>query len=134
MIEAMKNGQDAMDALLDYLVVHQRCTQDDDGNVTWQGKRKTEQDKPAGWIVPIATGFHGITELGEAKNQRDPETPHLFAESIVTLGEFKMPYRINSLNEIMWHYATEAENNLYLCQQTHSLQKTTPADDWSDLY
>ncbi|NRB23694.1 type I-F CRISPR-associated protein Csy2 [Shewanella sp.] len=134
MIAAMESGQDAMDALLDYLVVHQSCTQDDDGNVTWQAKRKTYQENPAGWIVPIATGFHGITALGEAKNQRDPETPHRFAESIVTLGEFKMPYRINSLNEIMWHYAIEPENNLYLCQQTHSLQKPTSADDWSDFY
>lgn len=75
MTEAMKSGQDAMDALLDYVVVHQSCAQDDEGNVTWQAKRKAQQDKPAGWIVPIATGFYGITELGKAKNQRDPETP-----------------------------------------------------------
>ncbi|MCL1047539.1 type I-F CRISPR-associated protein Csy2 [Shewanella electrodiphila] len=134
MIAAMDDGQDAMDALLDYLVIHQSCTKDDEGNVTWQAKRKTYQDKPAGWIVPIATGFHGITELGEAKNQRDPETPHRFAESMVTLGEFKMPYRIHSLNEIMWHYAVVPESNLYLCQQTHTQQKLASTDDWSDFY
>lgn len=52
----------------------------------------------------------------------------------MTLGEFKMPYRINSLNEIMWHYAIEPENNLYLCQQTHTQQESTSADDWSDFY
>ncbi len=112
MLEAMKGGQDAMDALLDYLVVHHTCEQDDDGNVTWISKRKT-----AGWIVPIATGFHGLTKLGEAKNQRDENTPHRFAESIVTLGEFKMPHRIQSLNEIFWRYHVEQEGNLYLCQQ-----------------
>jgi CRISPR-associated protein Csy2 len=112
MLEAMKDGQDAMDALLDYLVIHHSCEQDDDGNVTWISKRKT-----AGWIVPIATGFHGLTELGEAKNQRDENTPHRFAESIVTLGEFKMPHRIQSLNEIFWRYHVEQESNLYLCQQ-----------------
>jgi len=112
MLEAMKEGLDAMDALLDYLVVHHSCEQDSADNVTWTSMRKT-----AGWIVPIATGFHGLTELGEAKNQRDEKTPHRFAESMVTLGEFKMPHRIQSLNEILWRYHVETESNLYLCQQ-----------------
>ena len=112
MQDAMAQGQDAMDALLDYLAIHHSCEQDDDGKVTWTSKRKT-----TGWIVPIATGFHGITELGEAKNQRDPESPHRFAESVVTLGEFKMPHKIRSINEILWQYQVETENNLYLCQQ-----------------
>jgi len=111
MIEAMEQGRDAIDALLDYLAVHHSCEQDDTGNVTWTSQRKT-----SGWIVPIATGFHGITELGKAKNQRDPDSSHRFAESVVTLGEFRMPHRINSLDEILWAYHTE--NNLYLCQQT----------------
>jgi CRISPR-associated protein Csy2 len=124
MVEAMAEGQDAMDALLDHLVVHHSCEQDEDHNVTWSGQRKTP-----GWIVPIATGFHGITQLGQAKNQRDPETPHRFAESIVTLGEFKMPHRIKSLHEILWHYAVEPENSLYLCQ---SIQKSS--DDLSELF
>ena len=65
--------------------------------------------------MPIATGFHGISELGEAKNQRDPDTPHRFAESIVTLGEFKMPHRIKSIEDILWRYYQEED--LYLCQQ-----------------
>ncbi|NOQ13675.1 MAG: type I-F CRISPR-associated protein Csy2 [Methyloprofundus sp.] len=114
MQEAMQQGQDAIEALLDYLVIHHSCTQDDNGNISWASKRKT-----AGWIVPIATGFHRITDLGQAKNQRDPDTPHCFAESIVTLGEFKMPHRIKSINEILWQYQVEAENKLYLCQQVN---------------
>ena len=112
MIEAMEQGQDAIDALLYYLAVHHSCEQDDAGKVTWTSQRKT-----SGWIVPIATGFHGITELGQAKNQRDPDTPHRFAESVVTLGEFRMPHRIHSLDEILWRYHTDLEKNLYLCQQ-----------------
>lgn len=110
---AMQQGQDALDALLEYLSIHHSCEQDEEGNITWTSQRKT-----AGWIVPIATGFHGITELGDAKNQRDPDTPHRFAESVVTLGEFKMPHRIHSLNEVFWRYRIESENNLYLCEQT----------------
>lgn len=113
MIEAMEQGRDAIDALLDYLVVHHHCEKDDDGNVTWTSHRKT-----SGWIVPIATGFHGITELGKAENQRDPDAPHRFAESVVTLGEFRMPHSIHSIDEILWCYHTDLERNLYLCQQT----------------
>ena len=112
MIEAMESGKDAIDALLEYLAVHHSCAQDDTGKVTWSGKRKT-----GGWIVPIATGFHGITDLGQAKNQRDPDMPHRFAESVVTLGEFKMPHQINSLDEILWCYNADEKKNLYLCQQ-----------------
>ena len=112
MTEAMEQGRDTIDAMLDYLAVHNLCEQDDAGNVTW-----TIQRKISGWIVPIATGFHGITELGQAKNQRDPDIPHRFAESVVTLGEFRMPHRINSLDEILWRYYTDFEKNLYLCRQ-----------------
>ncbi len=114
MQEAMENGQDTLDALLDYIAVHHSCEKNEKGDVTWLSERKT-----AGWIVPIATGFQGITELGEAKNQRDPDTPHRFAESVVTLGEFVMPIssRVHSLDTILWQYKVEEENNLYLCQQ-----------------
>ena len=112
MIEAMESGQDAMDALLDYLAIHHVCEKDDNGNVTWTSQRKT-----SGWIVPIATGFHGITELGYARNQRDPDVKHRFAESVVTLGEFRMPHRISSLDEILWSYHADMERNLYHCQQ-----------------
>lgn len=111
MQEAMEQGQDAIDALLDYLAIHHNCEQDDEGNVSWTSYRKTK-----GWIVPIATGFHGISELGTAKNQRDPDTPHRFAESVLTLGEFKMPHSIKSINEILWQYHVEEEQNLYLCE------------------
>jgi len=111
---AMAQGRDAIDALLDYLKVMHRSEQDADGNVHWNSKREIP-----GWIVPVATGFHGITELGQAQNQRDPDSPHRFAESVVTLGEFVMPYRINDLDDILWHYHTDLENNLYLCQQNN---------------
>lgn len=122
MCEAMTSdingeGFDAIDALIDYLAIHHTCELDQNKQPVWSGKRKT-----AGWIVPIATGFHGISELGQAKNQRDPNTPHRFAESVITLGEFKMPHQINSINDILWQYHVEPANNLYLCQQHTSNQ------------
>lgn len=121
MIEAMKNqgdNIDAIDALLDYLTVQHRSEADEAGQTEWTAKRKI-----AGWIVPIATGFHGISDLGKAENQRDPDTPHRFAESLVTLGEFVMPYRIKRLDDLLWHSRYDAKNNLYLIEQNHRKEK-----------
>ena len=121
MIEAMENGADAMDALLDYVSIHNSCEEhgDEDDNekkVIWTKKRKA-----TGWIVPIAIGFQGISELEKAKNQRDENTPHRFAESVVTLGEFKMPYNIESIDEILWRYSYDEEKSLYLCEQKNNI-------------
>ena len=110
-IEAMSKGLDAMDALLDYLLIHNRCERKDE-KVLWQREKREK-----GWIVPISIGFQGLSELGKAKNQRDENTPHRFAESVVTLGEFKMPYKIESVDEILWRYSYDEENSLYLCEQ-----------------
>ncbi len=131
-LDAMEQGQDAIDALLDHLVIHHQCHKevDEQGEekVTWTSNRKTK-----GWLIPIATGFHGLTELGEAKNQRDAQTPHRFAESVVTLGEFKMPHNINNLDEILWRYHADQTSNLYLCKQQD--KSSNKAEDvLADLY
>jgi CRISPR-associated protein Csy2 len=117
MIEAMINGQSTIDALLDYLTIQHRCIENEDGGVEWTRKRKIN-----GWIVPIATGFHGISDLGKAENARDMTTPHRFAESVVTLGEFKMPHRVKKLDEVLWQYSADLENNLYLCKNNITSQ------------
>ena len=65
-------------------------------------------------------GFQGISELGHAKNQRDVNTLHRFAESVLTLGEFVMPYRIESIDQLLWQYHVDLENNLYLCQNQNT--------------
>ena len=121
MIEAMKTETDAIDALIDYLAIHNQCEIkiDDDQNekILWSSQRKSINGRPSGWLVPIATGFHGVSDISEAKNQRDPDIAHRFAESIVTLGEFKMPHRFTSIDQILWRYNADLENDLYLCEQ-----------------
>lgn len=112
MKQSMEDGQDAIDALLDHIKVTHECIIDDNETVIWKSTRKEK-----GWIIPIATGFHGISEAGIAVQQRDPDTQHRFAESVVTLGEFVMPYRIDNIDNMLWHYYPDLENNLYLCQQ-----------------
>lgn len=132
MREAMTQGQDVIDAMLDYLAIHHTCTKEEnDGEerVLWQSQRKTTgPEGQRGWIVPIATGFHGISELGNVLNQRDPDTPHRFAESVVTLGEFKMTYRLNSPEDFLWRYQVEPEKNLYLCIQQTQESEITHSD------
>lgn len=108
-------GQDALDALLGYLTVNHTATEKD-GKVSWSSNRKTK-----GWLVPVAVGFQGISELGIAHNQRDNTTPHRFAESVLTLGEFVMPYRIKDIDSMLWHYQIpeahgDAPASLYLCK------------------
>ncbi len=101
---------DALSALLDYLKIKHRSAEENE-TVKWTMNRET-----SGWIVPIGVGFQGVSEIGFAKNQRDASTPHRFAESIVTLGEFVMPYRIDELDDMLWHYHVDLEKDLYLCQ------------------
>ncbi len=122
MIEAMQNENlDGMDALLAYLSINSHCqeqenTEDEKAKVEWKQSRKH-----SGWLVPIATGFQGISEPSTVENQRHTAYPHRFAETVVTLGEFIMPTRVDQLDNILWHYA-DVSNNLYLCQQNQPYQ------------
>lgn len=105
------DGGDALDRLLSYLKLNVTNTRPGDPQPVWQYSKKTP-----GWIVPIAVGYKALSPLGQVANQRDPTTPHCFGESIVTLGEFKMPYRFDSIDEIMWAYDTShIDEGLYLC-------------------
>ena len=106
-----EEGLDALYSLLSYLKINHRCTDKNEGEekAKWFASKKAQ-----GWLVPIAIGFQGISPLGFAMNQRDKNTPHRFAESVVTLGEFIMPYRINNLDDILWQY--HVDRDLYLCQ------------------
>ena len=115
-IESMKQGKDALDAVLDCLKVTHSSSVDENGKVIWTSKRNAQ-----GWLVPIAVGFQGISELGIAKNQRDADTPHRFAEAVLTLGEFIMPYRIEIIDQLLWQYHVDLENNLYLCQNSTTI-------------
>lgn len=116
---SMNEGKDAIDAMLDYVKTTTQVEVDENHKVTRSKARKKEE----GWIVPIAIGYQGISNLGQLKNTRDEKTPHRFAESVVTLGEFKMPYRFDSVDEMIWRYQEYQENNLYLCKNNYSIKQ-----------
>lgn len=123
LLAEMENGHDALDGILEAVKTENYCaaeppseknkdTNTEPKRLPWKQRRKHK-----GWIIPIATGFHGLTDIGTALNQRDPDTPHRFAEAIITLGEFKMPHKINNIDELLWQYHYDEENNLYTCIQ-----------------
>lgn len=112
MTASMAVGKDALSALLDHIKVTYRSSDDDNEKVIWSVPHKKER----GWIVPIAVGFQGISEICKAKNQRDENTAHRFAESVITLGEFKMPYRFQNIEDMMWSYSVDLEQDLYVCK------------------
>lgn len=122
---AMGQGLDALDALVSYLAVHHSCVQVDE-KVTWTSGRKEK-----GWLVPVAVGFQGISPLGQALNQRDPDVPHRFAEAVVTLGEFKMAHRINDLSNVLWRYQSDNIKDLYLCS---TVAAEEPADSLAGFF
>jgi CRISPR-associated protein Csy2 len=110
MKQAMDEGSDALTALHRYLAVQNRSMVDEAGKITWNRRREK-----SGWIVPIATGFHAISPIQSPQNARDSSTPHRFAESVVTLGEFVLVSRFQSLAELLWRY--DHKEDLYLCSQ-----------------
>ncbi len=73
--------------------------------------------KEQGWLVPISVGYQAISEpLRGVPQARDVETPHAFAEAVVTLGEFVMPNVLKNLEELLWKPIYEPESGLYLCR------------------
>ena len=81
------------------------------------GKEAPDMHKK-GWIVPIAVGFHGLTQPGEAARSRDPKTPHAFAESVLTLGEFKMLHHITNFADIFWKTEYDQDSAMYVCKSS----------------
>ena len=112
MIESMKQGNDALDALLEHIAVNAEPTINSD-KIEINRSRKER-----GWLVPISTGYAAVSSLDKAINQRDTDTPHCFAESMVTLGEFKMLHRFSNISSLLWHSIYDENNSTY-CYSQH---------------
>lgn len=91
-----------------------------------------------GWLVPIMTGYRTISKLydpGVVARTRDPSFPFCFVEAAYGIGEWLSPYRINDLQQAVWHY-TPPENGWYLCKQVASSSEAIldEMDDDMDQY
>lgn len=113
LLEEAENGEtDTLDTLLSFLTIHHEAEINEDNEVrAWTSKRRE-----AGWLIPLVVGFQGLTRLGRVKEQREANTWHRFVEPVITLGEFKMPFRFSSVEDLMWHYEYDEGNDLYICK------------------
>lgn len=104
----------ALDALLEFssLNFEPGSTDIEIDHADWTVRQKS------GWLVPIPVGYSAISDLyppDTVLNARDVNYPFCFVESIYSLGEWLSPHRINNIEEILWHYATDLETGLYRC-------------------
>jgi len=79
--------------------------------------------KPGGgWLVPIATGYRGISDLyepGQVVRSRDSTTPFRFVESVYSVGEWLSPHRVTNLKQLIWRYHAEPATGWYLCRNLY---------------
>lgn len=99
--------KNSLDSLLDYLKVF---VHEDKDHI------KNHFKIESGWLVPISVGYHGLTTPEKIINEcREPKFNHVFCESLVTLGEFKLPTTINNIDDFLWEYAHDSEKNYFYC-------------------
>lgn len=86
-----------------------------------------------GYLVPLMVGYQAIDRLyeaGEVANTRDPTVPFCFVEAIYGIGEWLSPHRIESLEEVLWHY--RHEEDYYLTTQKAYSRNENEFDDISE--
>ena len=104
--------RDTLDNLLGALQVEYTAEEPTDGKgISWQRKKVLAD----GWLVPIAVGFRDLSGEIKVEGQRSYDYEHHFVEPLVSVGEFVMPYRLESLQEMLWEYVYDAADGLYLC-------------------
>lgn len=113
---AHSDDADVLDSLLDVLKIRYQADNDTQGKVIWQ----REKVVPDGWLVPIAVGFRDLSGKMTVQGQRSYDYEHHFVEPLVTVGEFVMPYRCDSLQDILWEYQYDEQAGLYICQNNFS--------------
>lgn len=79
-----------------------------------------------GWLVPMATGYRGISDLyepGVVARSRDSTTPFRFVESVYSVGEWLSPHRVSKLEQLIWRYHAEPETGWYLCRNLYQTKR-----------
>ncbi|WP_122902224.1 type I-F CRISPR-associated protein Csy2 [Acinetobacter sp. B51(2017)] len=119
-LATQKNSPDLLDTLLDiqrfnFVSTAQEASVDQelvDG--VWTLRPRPEHLK--GWLVPIPIGYASLTDLqpqGKIKGLRHNDYPATFVETLISLGEWKSPHRIENIVEILWNYNIEPKNGVY---------------------
>lgn len=82
-----------------------------------------------GWLVPLPIGYAGLGELqppGSVANTRDGHTPFRFVESLISLGEWRGPHRLQCLEQLLWRYESVPDAGLYRSVNDFALHQPAP--------
>jgi CRISPR-associated protein Csy2 len=60
-------------------------------------------------------------------NTRDSTTPFRFVESLISLGEWRGPHRLDCLEQLLWRYESEPDAGLYRSVNDFALYQPPPA-------
>lgn len=120
----------ALDAWLDLSRINKRCVSSSsikaDNEAQAQLEWKTNRPAGSGWLVPIPIGYSALSELyapGEVNNARDPNVPFRFVESLYSIGEWRSPHRLSSLDELLWYATTDHQAGIYRCYNHNTVQQ-----------
>ncbi|MFV0478331.1 MAG: type I-F CRISPR-associated protein Csy2 [Parahaliea sp.] len=108
-----------------------------DGKAKW---KDPQRPRGSGWTVPIPVGYAALSPLhegGTVENARDSTTPLQFVESIYSLGEWRSPHRLTTLQDLLWHAEHNSEQGLYRCRSGYrspNTENNSKAVDDDDVY
>jgi len=114
-IQVENPSANSWDALLDFVKMHYAPPTAEEGkdtDIEWSKPTRTG----SGWLVPISIGYGAISELhaaGSVAGARDREVPFRFVESLLSLGEWRGPHRIKSIEDLVWRHCAEPDAGLY---------------------
>ena len=99
-LEEHRNGQPAIDALLDLCRL----------NSYFDGEKWAYRTTP-GWFVPTVVGYSALSELyepGTVKATRDETVPFRFCEALYGLGQWVSPHRFKDPEQMIWRRVPNA--------------------------
>lgn len=128
--EVRDSDPDLLDTLLDICRLNIKSTEqkpkDDDHEVKALWRIRQRASHLTGWLVPIPIGYAALTDVqraGSVAGSRDNQTPIVFAETLLSLGEWLGAHKINDLAEILWAYQAKPQQGLYQLTQPFAVKK-----------
>lgn len=86
-------------------------------------KGKWQHDRDGlGWLVPIPVGYGALTDVqaaGSVANARDNTTPFCFVESLLGIGQWLSPHRLQNPEQLLWYADSQPEQGLYRCRNDY---------------
>lgn len=128
-LETQKNSPDLLDTLLDiqrfnfFSTPKEVIVDQEQLEGVWTVRPRPEHLK--GWLVPIPIGYGALTDLqpqGVIRGLRHDDYPATFVETLISLGEWQSPHRIENIVDILWNYNTEPKNGVYELVQPFASQ------------